>query len=264
MRVARFFSTEENFGWHLLAHATLLHGVIPNFILPWAESSILAPAWSLSLEWQFYLIAPFLVAALSGRYWKALLTLAGCFVLFLLSSRYLKDQFQNPAFLFLSIKYFLIGIGTRITLDRVHGKKVFWLLPAGALLIWHKPYEGAIWTVWTVFCSLEAGLLEPWPRLASFVRLPWKILAANPVVSALGRWSYSTYLVHIPIFVLVVTAGVRVIGTPDAGQMQGLVFLAILCLPAVSAAMYRWIEKPGIRLGAKLAVRVSAHETGGR
>ena len=52
---------------HLLAHITLLHGLIPNRILPDTDFAFLGQAWSLSIEWQFYLLAPFLLLLVRER-----------------------------------------------------------------------------------------------------------------------------------------------------------------------------------------------------
>ena len=44
--------------WNTLLHGTLLHGLVPDRVLPRASEAFLDPAWSISLEWQFYLVAP--------------------------------------------------------------------------------------------------------------------------------------------------------------------------------------------------------------
>jgi len=51
-------------GPQLLAHLTMLHGAVPDQILPGSSITYLPPAWSISVEWQFYLVAPFLFAFL--------------------------------------------------------------------------------------------------------------------------------------------------------------------------------------------------------
>jgi peptidoglycan/LPS O-acetylase OafA/YrhL len=48
-------------GWHVLAHLTMLHGLISNNVLPVSQYMFLGPAWSLSLEWQFYMLAPLIL-----------------------------------------------------------------------------------------------------------------------------------------------------------------------------------------------------------
>ncbi len=45
-----------DFAWHLAAHVLLLQGVIPQGVLPYAYVTLLGPAWSLSTEWQFYVV----------------------------------------------------------------------------------------------------------------------------------------------------------------------------------------------------------------
>jgi peptidoglycan/LPS O-acetylase OafA/YrhL len=52
---------------HLLAHFFMLHGLIPNEWLADSEYAFNLPAWSISLEWQFYLLAPLIVFILLQR-----------------------------------------------------------------------------------------------------------------------------------------------------------------------------------------------------
>jgi|SRR5580693_2750242 peptidoglycan/LPS O-acetylase OafA/YrhL len=59
-------ASENRFFWeHILAHLTMLHGIIPSRWLPMSQYAFLVPAWSISLEFQLYLVAPLLIWWLS-------------------------------------------------------------------------------------------------------------------------------------------------------------------------------------------------------
>lgn len=54
-------TSEGTFWWqHLAAHFLMLHGAVSAW-LSWSGQALLPPAWSISLEWQLYLIAPAMV-----------------------------------------------------------------------------------------------------------------------------------------------------------------------------------------------------------
>lgn len=43
---------------NLLLHLTMFHGIVPDTVLPNSATAFSGPLWSISLEWQFYLVAP--------------------------------------------------------------------------------------------------------------------------------------------------------------------------------------------------------------
>jgi peptidoglycan/LPS O-acetylase OafA/YrhL len=97
---------------YALSHITILFGALPESI-PGSGSKILNPAWSISLEWQFYLIAPLLIGFLKDSR-AAILVSAIC----LFSSRLFSPLFYSlnikfsGAFLLSSLSLFWVGISS--------------------------------------------------------------------------------------------------------------------------------------------------------
>jgi len=52
--------TLADFWPHFWSHFLLLHGLVPETLLPDGNFTFLSQGWSISLEWQFYLLAPLL------------------------------------------------------------------------------------------------------------------------------------------------------------------------------------------------------------
>jgi peptidoglycan/LPS O-acetylase OafA/YrhL len=56
---------------HLSAHVPLAQGLVPKAWGGNVAYTVVGQAWSISLEWQFYLVAPLLVAAMAAaRWWR--------------------------------------------------------------------------------------------------------------------------------------------------------------------------------------------------
>ena len=90
----------------------MLHGLVPHSLLPDATGAFLGPGWSVSTEWQFYLVAPLAVALCrSAAGWRVLgcLSVLVCFVGF----NYLgfASSLRNDTASMLGFKahYFFIG-----------------------------------------------------------------------------------------------------------------------------------------------------------
>jgi peptidoglycan/LPS O-acetylase OafA/YrhL len=79
----------------------------------------------------------------------------------------------------------------------------------------------------------------------------WKPAARSHVVLRAGAWSYSLYLLHVPIGGLV-----KAVVKPD-DAVSSVVFFVVASVVAlaVSAAAYRWIEEPAIAAGKRIAGR---------
>lgn len=244
---------------HLLLHLTMLHGIVPDSLFRFASSSIVAPAWSLSLEWQFYLAAPLLLwsmrGGLSGRIVLTVgLVLSGCALAGWFGS------WRYPSFLLLSLPLFLIGMASRLLIE-VEGKRWagFWLIASVAIVtIWWKgAYVGValIAAIWIVFLAIGIWQGQPRKHPRWMATLSW-LTATNPVMLMLGRVSFSTYIAHVPIFSLVVGGGLFLTGRSDQATVIALTILAFPATLAGSMLLYRYIELPGIALGRHIAAGV--------
>lgn len=260
MRMDRIAETEAHPIAHWLAHATMLHGLVPVNVLPYAGTSILGPAWSLSLEWQFYLTAPIIVGvlALSNR-WLAIGTI-GMIVVAFVSRKLWGDYYQYSSMLLLSLQFFVIGIVSRLSIEPKYRDDMKWTMVLVVCLLalasrW--PVELTIWFIWYLFVRYEAGLINPASIWGNPIGKTIRVVAINKVISHLGRWSYSTYLVHIPLFSAMVFAFVSFAGpTSNIEDLRQHVHYALaigmIALVPLSWLLYRLVEKPGIRVGALL------------
>ncbi len=255
MRDARFGSEQQNFWTHLALHLSLLHGIVPDTVLPYASTALLAPAWSLSLEWQFYLIAPLMIALVMRSDTLAFgMVVASVAIRVVLQQTELRWQYDG--FFFLTAGTFLIGICSRLALERCAQRRspLGHLALAGALMLQLDPRAALIWIVFFALTAVEAGILPNRLRLIGMVH---RLLALNPVMTSLGRWSYSTYLFHIPLFSVLVGAYVAAVGADNVSQgtVVGILALSLPLLVLASSLLYRFVEKPPIRYATWLIGR---------
>jgi peptidoglycan/LPS O-acetylase OafA/YrhL len=250
MHQDRIEATQAHWQQHLAAHLTLLHGVVPDNVLQYSTSSFLGPAWSLSLEWQFYLVAPLILWLMTRGPQSALLTVGVLLGLSIISKVTVEHLYQYPAMLLLSIQFFLVGIVSRLALQKLPPLKVrpeILMLAALAAVAYSRSVTLIIWTAFFIFVLRESGLLAD-SKVLSAVQT---VFGTNRVIRDLGKFSYSTYLVHVPIFAAVGHYYGQWYGLHDPDDMRSAIAIAIAVVLILSPLMYRLIEKPFIELGRR-------------
>jgi peptidoglycan/LPS O-acetylase OafA/YrhL len=213
----------------------------------------LSPAWSLSLEWQFYLVAPIVIWAARRKLPSIALAAVSLFLFFLYARNRL-GWWALPSFLPGASLYFAVGIASRLIMTRKEFRFSWWavaIMAIGFVALdgWLLPVE--IWLVFlgTSLYQVRGGTFSG-PVGRAFAWLFESRLAVH-----LGEASYSTYLVHFPLLQIAMYLGVKTLAlTPTTAT----VFVALATLTstyALSQLTYRFIERPFMararRLGSK-------------
>lgn len=253
MRIERFAAEAQNFNLHLLLHLIMAHGLPPQEVLPFSTSAFLPPAWSLSLEWQFYLIAPLLIPLLLRSTFSMLITASALLLLHKIVLAGHFGHWQYPAFLPLALQYFLIGILSRAVLEyrplTNAGAEI--LLVLGLITLkFAGTIEAAIWVTFLASSLSEIGRLKFSIPLANRTV---SLFMTNNLIAKIGTWSYSTYLIHIPIFAIVVGSYTSLVDRPSQWIT---VALLVLCMPIVLATswfLFRGIESKFNNVGRQIA-----------
>lgn len=251
--------TLAHFWPHLAAHATLMHGLVSDRWLMDSNFTFLSQGWSISLEWQFYVVAPLAFLWLQRQQFGRLAILLGL-VAALGSIRYASAGFLPNQFV-----YFAVGAASYFAwrdgdwFRRIHARAHDMALLVIGLCLFFALKEPLPMLVWLLVLDLllaqRAGIITPLTglldRVLSFPALRW-----------LGEISYSVYLVHMTLLYVVFRAVTKL-----DHDLFGWKFL-FLALPGtvaltllVAIVTHRFIEKPGMALGKKIAARIGARLT---
>jgi len=258
----RYWAPKGINSWTVLLTSTFLHGVHPETI-----TSLVPGGWSITVEMTFYLFAPALFRYILDMR-RAILFFAVTLFLNVLLSKMIKQyvlgfystEYQylvhNYVFLwfFAQLPVFALGLITYHARDyfasiwhpRLLGLFVISLVPilwllllrwqiSNSLLPIHVLYAGTFVLLTIALSVYPAGLL------------------VNPVMSKIGKISFSLYISHFIILHLCAKSffpgGFPLRG--NTGFLVAWLFVTIIsCM--VSLVTYRYIERPGIEVGRRL------------
>ena len=234
-------------------HAAASAGFVSNIVYLGEEGYFDAPShdkwmlhtWSLSVEWQFYLVYPLLLMTVSRlkvpRKFAGLMLALG--VLTFASSVWLTETSSSFAFYMLPART--------------------WEFMAGGLVfLAGRRFSGSAKLEWAGFALIFASFClfnsdSPWPGYAAAVPILGAALVllagrenssltGNAGAQALGTWSYSIYLWHWPVVV-----ALGYFGFTGAGYAAFGVMLSLL----LGAASYVFVETPTRKKMARLKSR---------
>jgi peptidoglycan/LPS O-acetylase OafA/YrhL len=236
----------------IATHLTMTHGLFPNFMLPDVWVGFLGAAWSLSTEWQFYLLALLIGERLGLRSlaWLFLATAASSIAWHGVAPE--AWQFSR-AFLPNKAQYFALGIASAIVVRQgAKGWSAYLVVLAATLALCivqggiDKMLPPMVWTA-----CLAAQLM---PGRVYGLRFLAAVLQSRLLVW-LGAISYCLYLVNEPVQKVVgVALAVAVQG--DAALFTALWIPSAVVLPVLAAwCLHVWIEAPALRWGRAAARR---------
>ena len=239
----------------IVAHLTMTHGLFPAALLPNVWVSFLGAAWSLSTEWQFYLLALF-AAHRSRQLCWILLGLAAAGVAWHLT---VAEPWQfSRAFLPNKAHFFALGVASVPVVRRERGalRRYAAVLSACTVICFANGTFGKMLPplVWTLCLMVQMRPDTTGLRLAG-------LLLRSRTARYLGAISYCLYLVNEPIQKVVGSALSQLAGG-DSVVFTTLWIPLSLGLPVlVSTWLHVYLEAPVLRWGRVAAARMASQRT---
>lgn len=227
-----------------------------NALIPEHTNNYVPGGWSVSVEFMFYLILPFICSKVKTIN-SALLLFLATLTLAVIADPWIRENTMYPYFheynFLVQLPVFPLGIIAYFFLNREQHniKPVTWIYTAVMILI---------------FCYISV----PKHIMFSLVFMLLLIIQAkynfrllsNKFLSEVGKVSFSMYLIHFAVIYLFNRFGFNhVIGVSNFGSsLLNFVLMYIIVAGAaftLSSLTYRAIEVPGQDLGKKLIKKLS-------
>lgn len=240
-------------GASLLFISNFVYNRGDGYFAPHAHGNWMLHTWSLSVEWQFYLLYPLLLLALA-KYSKGTRNfIQAALLLSLLASvaygEYLTETKPTSAFYLLPSRAWELLAGTMVFLYAGMAlsdtaRRVIEVAGLALILISILAFDSG--TPWPGYSALLPVLGACLVLVAARQN---SLLTGNRIAQSLGRWSYSIYLWHWPLVVALGYFGVR-----EESHWLLTAMAASLVLGALS---YHLVEQPSARWMRRLSSQQS-------
>ena len=233
---------------NVAAHASFVFGTLPAYAFRTP-----LPDWSIGLEMQFYAVFPFLMLLIGvrGRAVRLALAVALAFAALWLFRGY-GARCEMPAYGVRKLQIFLLGV--LLAYGRRGGFSPASLALIAGIVLFDAWRQGGVHGACFALLVIGFGLLVAGPaQLRSLARV--RAALSTPLASRAGEYAYCLYLIHL--LWLIPVAGLLTL-QPWYLELKGVLrFLTCIALslpPTLlcCAAIYRFVETPGIRLGKRL------------
>jgi peptidoglycan/LPS O-acetylase OafA/YrhL len=237
--------------WHLAAHLSMLHGAVSNQLLYESQYMFLGPAWSLSLEWQFYVVAPLVVAMATGRAWQQAALAVVAVLGFWLYWHGFLGVFALPSVLPGAALYFAVGIITRLMLKGAAEVDAFPLAPLILAFGLLTSIELRPMLVWWAFVSMMLLNVSASDVVSRGARRIFAMVFDSRLAHWLGDRSYATYLIHMPIVQGVTWVCVRPMHWGPEATFAAVLAVTVPATLVASMCLHRFVELPAMTWGRR-------------
>lgn len=243
----------EQFWPHLGAHLVALQGLVPPALLPNTDFAFLGQAWSISLEWQFYLIAPLMIACLRPS--SSMVRLLWLLVIAVLMVGI--SPLMPNGFLGRSLHNFAVGILSFFFLKERFNGNAYLQFPVIPIVIFGLPFLLLLKTAavlpYAIWLLVMVIVIVTHEKGAKVFQTGSRLLT-HPLALKMGNMAYSVYLSHMLVIVMALNV-LKNRGLSDVVFSLALLTLTVLGTFVISTLTYRLIELPFHNFGRSLSDR---------
>ncbi|QBP10683.1 acyltransferase family protein [Cupriavidus metallidurans] len=220
-------------------------------------------AWAVAVEFQFYLIFPFLLGFLNKSPLKVICGVIACALIFRLMSVALGASARDLSYWHIigRIDQFLLGMAAAVLIKQgglraTHYRVVLLvgvLLGVAFLFGFHRLGGRSVDGTWRVFWPTMEGLVYAMAIAGSVGAGTLATGAVSRCLGWLGERSFSIYLLHMPVIQILVQKNGVLRMTGDSA-LDALITTSALGLPIIiglAALTYGVIESPFLALRVK-------------
>lgn len=229
--------------WSLSFTSNIYYYFNSGYFASSSQLNFLLHTWSLSLEIQYYIFFPMLILFLKKKKfeWPKLLeiTLLSLFCLSLIGTFALGDSDENATFYFLPLRLweFISGSFALLFYQRISKVLPLLLRQCIATCCWIILIAIIVFKIQTIETACSPRTLALVSVFTIFgiilMDVDCKLLSLK-IIKLLARYSYSLYLWHWPLIVLLTYMGIK-------NSIATSIFTLLLCF-ALASLSYRFIE----------------------